>query len=228
MAITILLIFVFIALNAVLAASEISLVSISESRVSADADAGNKKAKKVLYFMNHSTRFLSAIQIGITMFGFLNGAIASDAFSQRLVDLITKTNVAIPENILRAVMTFSITIVLTYFQVVFGELVPKRLSIRNPYKVAYATIGFIGGIAKVMRPLVWLLTASTNLILRMFGINPHDDENQITEEEIRLMLSSSEKKGVIDEDENEMIQNIFEFDSTVVSDIMTHRTEVLL
>ena len=226
MAVTIILIFVFIALNAVLAASEISLVSISESRVSADAEAGNKKAKKVLYFMNNSTSFLSAIQIGITMFGFLNGAIASDAFSQKLVDLISKTNVSIHPDILRAVMTFVITIILTYFQVVFGELVPKRLSIRNPYKVAYATIGFIGAIAKVMRPLVWLLTASTNLILRMLGVNPHDEDNKITEEEIRLMLTSSEKKGVIDEDENEMIQNIFEFDSTVVSDIMTHRTEV--
>ncbi|CCV64416.1 Membrane-anchored CBS-domain containing protein [Alteracholeplasma palmae J233] len=222
----IVLIIVFIGLNAIFAASEIALVSVNENKVNADAENGNKKAIKVQYFMHKSTNFLSAIQIGITLLGFLNGALAADAFSEALVNSITNATSSIPVNILRPVITFLVMLVLTYFQVVFGEIVPKRLAMRAPEKVSYATVSIVKVIATIMRPFVWVLTASANLVLRIFGVKPGDDENQITEEEIRLMLSSSEKKGVIDENENEMIQNIFEFDNTTVSEIMTHRTEV--
>lgn len=224
----ILLIFVFILLNGIFAASEVALISVSETRIQADVDAGKKKAKKVLFLLKNPSKFLSVIQIGITMFGFLNAAIASDAFSADLLAIFLSSS-WIDESmtyILQPLITLLITLILTYFQVVLGELVPKRLAMRWPEKTAYLFVGFVNGIRVFMKPFVWLLTESANLIIRLFGINPSEQQPFMTEDELRLMVNASQLKGVIDKSENEMIQNIFEFDSTTVSEVMTHRTEV--
>src|SRR5690606_28692072 len=122
--------------------------------------------------------------------------------------------------------TFIITLILTFFQVIFGELVPKRVAMKAPERVAYIFIGFLTETAVIMKPFVVLLTSSANLIIRLMGINPQDDDDTLSEEELILELNASESRGFIDSSENEMIQNIFEFDSTTVDEVMTHRTEV--
>lgn len=228
MGLQIFLIVFFIVLNGIFAASEIALVSANRREIQEDADADGKKAKKakrVLKLIENPTRFLSTIQIGITMFGFINGVIAADAFSNLISDQIANwtgfdTLIIIP------VVTFIITLILTYFQVIFGELVPKRIAMKSPERISYIFIGFLSVIAVIMKPFVVLLTSSANLIIRLFGINPQDDDDTLSEEELILELNASESKGFIDSSENEMIQNIFEFDSTTVEEVMTHRTEV--
>lgn len=225
MGIQIFLIVLVIVLNGIFASSEMAIVSANRKKVEADAEEGNKRAKKLLPFMEQPTRFLSTIQIGITMFGFINGAVASSAFSASLsLDLANRFNVDLA--IMQAIVSVIITLVLTYLQVVLGELVPKRLAMKSPEKIAYLFIGLLSWIAFVMRPFVSLLTGTANIIGKLFGINPNDNDDTLTEDELRLELNASELKGVIDKSENEMIQNIFEFDTTTVSEVMTHRTEV--
>lgn len=228
MGLQIFLIVFFIVLNGIFAASEIALVSANRREIQEDADAGGKKAKKakrVLKLIENPTRFLSTIQIGITMFGFINGVIAADAFSNLISDQIANWT-GLDTLIIIPVVTFIITLILTYFQVIFGELVPKRIAMKSPERVSYIFIGFLSVIAVIMKPFVVLLTSSANLIIRLFGINPQDDDDTLSEEELILELNASESKGFIDSSENEMIQNIFEFDSTTVEEVMTHRTEV--
>ncbi|WP_162150570.1 hemolysin family protein [Acholeplasma equifetale] len=229
MVVQILLILFVIVLNGIFASSEIALVSANRNRVEADTELGNKKAKKakkLLKFMENPTRFLSTIQIGITMFGFINGAIAAGSFAQGITDLITRQWTSLDKGIVFSVVTVLITLLLTYIQVVLGELVPKRLAMKAPEAVGYFFIGFLGLIATIMRPFVNLLTGTANLIVKMFGVNPEDNDDTLSEDELRLELNASQMRGLIDQSENEMIQNIFEFDSTTVSEVMTHRTEV--
>ncbi|HHY96817.1 MAG TPA: HlyC/CorC family transporter [Acholeplasma sp.] len=229
MVVQILLILFVIVLNGIFASSEIALVSANRNKVEADTELGNKKAKKakkLLKFMENPTRFLSTIQIGITMFGFINGAIAAGSFAQGITDLITRQWTNLDKGIVFSVVTVLITLLLTYLQVVLGELVPKRLAMKAPEAVGYFFIGFLGLIATIMRPFVNLLTGTANLIVKMFGVNPEDNDDTLSEDELRLELNASQMRGLIDQSENEMIQNIFEFDSTTVSEVMTHRTEV--
>ncbi|VEU82354.1 hemolysin family protein [Acholeplasma hippikon] len=223
--VNILLIVLVIVLNGIFASSEMAIVSANRKRVELDAEEGNKRAKKLLPFMEQPTRFLSTIQIGITMFGFINGAVASSTFSAQISSVLSE-KFGVSLTLMSAIVSVLITLILTFFQVVLGELVPKRLAMKAPEKVAYAFIGFLSWIALIMRPFVSLLTGTANLIGKLFGINPNDNDDTLTEDELRLELNASELKGVIDKSENEMIQNIFEFDTTTVSEVMTHRTEV--
>lgn len=228
MLIQIILIFVFIALNGIFAASEIALVSANRKRVEADSESSKKrakKAKKVLALMENPTRFLSTIQVGITMFGFINGALAANAFASSLTDTFT-VNFGWNPLIVTPIISVVITLLLTYAQVVLGELVPKRLAMKSPEKVSYFFVGLLSIIAGIMRPFVVLLTSTANLIVRMFGMNPHDTDDTLSEDELILELNASEQKGVIDRGENMMIQNIFEFSDTTVDEVMTHRTEL--
>lgn len=228
MGLQIFLIAFFIVLNGIFAASEIALVSASKRELEEDTLLGGKKAKKaqrVLKLVEEPTRFLSTIQIGITMFGFINGVIAADAFSKIISDTIANI-IQLDAVVVAPVVTFIITLILTYFQVIFGELVPKRIAMKWPEKISYLFVGFLSVIAVLMKPFVVLLTSSANLIIRLFGINPDDNDDTLSEEELILELNASESKGFIDSSENEMIQNIFEFDSTTVEEVMTHRTEV--
>src|SRR5690554_2561794 len=159
------------------------------------------------------------------MFGFINGAIAANAFSKMISDTIANI-IQLDAVVVAPVVTFIITLILTYFQVIFGELVPKRIAMKWPENISYLFVGFLSVIAVLMKPFVVLLTSSANLIIRLFGINPDDNDDTLSEEELILELNASESRGFIDSSENEMIQNIFEFDSTTVEEVMTHRTEV--
>lgn len=226
MLVSILLIVVLIVLNGIFAASEAAIVAINLNRLHEDVDNGNKKAIKVLRFVEDTTNFLSTIQIGITFIGFINAIIVSDAFSDSIVRYFASI-MTVDAGIIRPIVTIVLTLILTYFQVVLGELVPKRIAIRYPRRISYAFINLNSFLSKIMKPLVMFLTGSANLIIKLLGIKIEDDANEFSEEEILLMVSAGRKVGSIDDRESEMIQNIFEFDDTSVDEIMTHRTEII-
>ncbi len=226
--IPIILIFVLIFLNAVLSASELALVSLSKRKIEFDLKENKKRAKKaqkILNIIEQPTSYLSTIQVVITMIGFVNALIAASIFSNEIaVNLASYFNVSL--NLMISILNFLITIFLTTLQVIFGELVPKRISLKSPESTAYLFIDLISLFKYIMKPFVWTLTGISNSIVRLFGVNLEDYDDTLTEEELRLELHASELKGEIDETESEMIQNIFEFDDTIVEEVMTHRTEV--
>ncbi len=226
MIINIILIGVLIIINGIFAASEAALVAVNHNRLRDDVEKGNKRAIKVSKFVDNPTNFLSTIQIGITFIGFINAIIVSDAFSDRIVNYFI-TKVSMDPNLIRPIVTIVLTLALTYFQVVLGELVPKRIAMRYPKKVSYTFVGLNNFLSIFMRPLVWLLTGSANVIIKLLGIKIDEAEDRYSEQEIRLMVNAGKKTGSIDETESEMIENIFEFDDTTVADIMTHRTEII-
>ena len=217
-----------ILLNAFFAATEIAFVSLNENKLKHQAEEGDKKASKMLKMVQEPTGFLSTIQIGITLAGFLGSAFAADSFSDMLVNWMINL-FKFSESIrptLDAVAVIVITLILSYFTLVLGELVPKRIAMKNGEKFARTVCGFINGLATVLKPIVWFMTVSTNGVLRLCGINPKEEEETVSEDDIRLMIDIGEEKGTIDSDEKEMIENIFEFSDTTVNEIMIHRTAV--
>ena len=171
------------------------------------------------------SKFLATIQIGITLAGFLSSAFASDAFAQDLAPVLNNWIPALSINAWKTISIILITIILSFFTLVFGELVPKRLAMKNYEKISFATIGIIRTISILTAPFVKLLTIVTNGISKMFGVSETDEET-VTEEEIRMMVDQGEEKGAIEEDEKELINNVFEFNDITVSEIMTHRTDI--
>ena len=217
-----------IVLNAVFACAEIAVISINDNKLAKLAEAGNKKAVRLARLTSKPARFLATIQVAITLAGFMGSAFAADNFSERLVALAEKAGSTINIATLDTIAVIAVTLILSYLTLVFGELVPKRIAMRNAEKLALNLSGAITFIAKVFAPLVWLLTVSTNGILRLLGIDPNAEDSTVTEEEIRMMVDVGSEKGTIDKEERELIQNIFEFDDTSAEDLMTHRVHVAL
>ncbi len=219
---------VLIALNAIFACAEIAVLSMNENKLEKLSEEGNKKAGRLEKLKRQPARFLATIQVAITLSGFLGSAFAADNFSDPIVSALIRAGVPIPAATLNTIAVVIITIILSFITLVFGELVPKRLAMRKTEELALGLSGTVSFISKVFAPLVWLLTGSTNCILRLLGIDPNADENEVSEEDIRMMADAGTEKGVIDEDENNIIQNVFEFDDLSVGEIMTHRTEVIM
>ena len=218
---------VLILLNAFFAATEMAIVSLNDNKVRKLAESGDKKAVKMLKMVEEPNGFLSTIQIGITLAGFLGSAFAADTFSDKLVNwLIGSCGVTLSESALNAIAVVVITIILSYFTLVLGELVPKRIAMKYSDKLAMAVCGVISGMATVLKPIIWLLSKSTNIILRLFGINPNEIGENVTEEDIMVMIDAAEEGGDIDAEAKEMIENVFDFDDMTVSDLMVHRTEM--
>lgn len=216
-----------ILLNAFFAATEMAVVSLNENKVRKMAETGDKKAKKMLKMVEEPNGFLSTIQIGITLAGFLGSAFAADTFSDKLVDwLIKSCGVTMSPSALNAIAVVVITIILSYFTLVLGELVPKRIALKYSDKLAAAVCGVISGMSVVLKPIIWFLSKSTNIVLRLFGINPNDVSENVTEEDIMVMIDAAEGGGGIDAEAKEMIENVFDFDDMTVSDLMVHRTEM--
>lgn len=219
---------VLIAINAFFAATEIAVISLNENKLRKQAEEGDGKAAQMLKMVEQPAGFLSTIQIGITLAGFLGSAFAADNFASKivryLVDEVQLT--AIPEHVLNTLAVVLITIILSYFTLIFGELVPKRVAMQKSDQVARAVCGIINGISKVVKPVVWLLSVSTNGVLRLMRIDPNAEEEQVTEEEIRMMVDIGEEKGTIEANEKEMIDNVFEFNNMTAEDCMVHRTDV--
>jgi len=222
--IQVLVLVILIALNAFFAASEMAFISLNDAKIEKEAKSGNKKAKQIHKMMQEPSKFLSTIQIGITLAGFLSSAFASESFADDLAPILNNI-VPIGLNTWNTISIVLITIILSYFTLVFGELVPKRIAMKNSEKVAFGTVGIIKTIAILTSPFVKFLTFSTNFISKLFGVSAKDEE-VVTEEEIRMMVDVGEEKGAIEEEEKELINNVFEFNDKVVSEIMVHRTEI--
>ena len=219
---------VLIALNAVFACAEIAVLSISDTKLEKMAEEGNKKAKRLFRLTREPAKFLATIQVAITLSGFLGSAFAADSFAEPLVDWVISWGVRLSPAVLEAVAVVVITLILSYFTLVFGELVPKRLAMKRSEQLALGISGLVSGISAVFKPVVWLLTVSTNCVLRLMGIDPNEAEEEVSEEEIRMMVDAGSEKGTIDEQEKEFIQNVFEFDDLTAENIATHRTEVVI
>lgn len=217
---------ILIIINAVFACAEIAVITMNDNRLAKLTAAGDKRAQKLTELTEQPARFLSTIQVGITLAGFLASAFAADNFSGKLTDWLINMGVKISAATLGTISVVLITLTLSYFTLVFGELVPKRVAMRHAEKLALAMSGLIYGISIIFSPIVWLLTTSTNSILRLLDIDPEAEDEEITEEEIRMMVDAGSEKGTISHSEKYMIQNIFEFDDKTAEEIMTHRTEV--
>ena len=220
----ILVLVILIGLNAFFAASEIAFISLNDNKIEKQAKEGNKKAKQIQKMLESPSKFLATIQIGITLAGFLSSAFASDTFAGMLAPNL---NNLIPIGIeaWENISIIIITIILSFFTLVFGELVPKRLAMKNYEKIAFGTIGIIRAIAIVTAPFVKFLTLTTNAISKLFGVGENEQEI-VTEEEIKMMVDQGEENGTIEEEEKELINNVFEFNDITVSEIMTHRTDI--
>ncbi len=216
---------ILILLNAFFAASEIAFISLNDAKVAKQAKNGDKRAKQILKMLENPSKFLATIQIGITLAGFLSSAFASDAFASKLAPVLNNIIPQISISVWQSISIIIITMILSFFTLVFGELVPKRLAMKSYEKIAFATIGIIRFIYMLTIPFVKLLTASTNLVSKLFGVSEKDEE-VVTEEEIKMMVDEGEEKGSIEENERELINNVFEFNDTTVAEIMTHRTDI--
>lgn len=221
----ILILIVLILLNAYFAMSEIAFISLNDAKVEKQAKEGNKKAKEVEKMLKNPSKFLATIQIGITLAGFLSSAFASDTFASMLAVQLNNIFPNISIEIFRGISIVIITIILSFFTLVFGELVPKRIAMKYYEKVAYSTIGIIKIISLLTAPFVKILTISTNFISKIFGITEEDQET-VTEEEIKMMIDEGEEKGTIEQEEKEMLNNVFEFNDIITSEVMTHRIDV--
>ena len=217
-----------IALNAVFACAEIAVISMNDSKLAKMAANGDKRAVRLANLTNQPARFLATIQVAITLSGFLGSAFAAENFSGVLVDWVIGLGLPVSEAVLDSIAVIFITIILSYFTLVFGELVPKQIAMRKAEALALGLSGLISAIAKFFSPLVSFLTFSTNGVLRLFGIDPDEQDEKVSEEEIRMMVEVGSEKGTIDHEEKEFIQNVFEFDDLSVEEILTHRTDVVM
>lgn len=223
---SVILLIVLIFLNAVFASAEIAVISMSDAKLNKMTSEGDKRAVRLSKLVSEPSRFLATIQVAITLAGLLSSAFAADKFAQPIVDAITKTGTSVSKSLVSNITIVVITIILAYFNIVFGELVPKRLAIKKAESMALGLSGLLTGVSTVFKPIVFILTASTNLILRLFGIDPNESDDRVSEEEIRMLLAQGNEQGTIKTSESEMIYNVFEFDDITLEQICTHRIDV--
>ena len=221
----IILLIVLILINAFFAATEIAFISLNDAKIDVMAKDGDKKAKKIKKMLENPSKFLATIQIGITLAGFLSSAFASERFASELAPVLNSWNPNISIEVWNNISIILITVILSYFTLIFGELVPKRLAMKYYEKIAFGSVGFIRFLAILTAPFVKFLTFSTNVVSKMFGVDEKEEET-VTEEEIRMMVDVGEEKGTIDKEESEMINNVFEFNDKVVSEIMVPRNDI--
>ncbi|MDO4294199.1 MAG: hemolysin family protein [Eubacteriales bacterium] len=220
---------ILILINAFFAATEIAVVSTNATKLRKMAEEGDRKAGKLLKLVEQPSSFLSTIQVGITLAGFLGSAFAADSFAGYLVDWVYKDlgYTRLSPDALRVAAVVVITLILSYFTLIFGELVPKRIAMQKSMEVAKFSCGVISVLAVIMRPVVWFLSKSTNLMLRVLHLKTEAEEQSVTEEEIRMMVDLGGEKGTIDQDEQEWIQNVFRFNDISVRDAMTREADVV-
>ncbi|QAT51069.1 HlyC/CorC family transporter [Caproiciproducens sp. NJN-50] len=221
----VLLLIVLILINAFFSASEIAVITMNDAKIEKMAEDGNRRAQKLQKLTVNSSRFFSTIQIGVTLAGFLTSASASESFSDDLAALLSF--LPFSPSFIKGASTLLITLLLSYFSLVFGELVPKQVAMKRAEELSFHFAGVLSAVASVFRPVVSLLTASTNVVLRFLGVDPDSGGQTVTEEEILMMVDAGEEKGVLNENEKDMISNIFEFSDLTVDEAMTHRTDVI-
>ena len=219
----ILLIFV----NGFFAASEMAMVTLNDAKLKLMVEDGNKKAKRVYKLLKEPTKFLSSIQVGITIAGFLTSAVAADKFAGPLASVLSKVITFMDYELLHGISLILLTILLAFISIVFGEMVPKRIAMNNPERISFAFAPALTFLFKLTRPIVFLLSKSTDGVLKLVGVNPDAQNEEVTEEEILMMVDAGKESGVFEESQKEMIAGIFEFDDKTAGETMTHRTEVV-
>ena len=217
-----------ILINAFFASAEIAVVSLNTAKLRADAEDGDKRAAKLLRLVESPTAFLSTIQIAITLAGLLGSAFAATNCADRLTTWLVQSQgfTALPVSTLNTIIVILITLVLGYFTLVLGELVPKRIAMQKPMQIARIASPVISALSVIMRPVIWFLSISVTGVLRLLGMKNQAKTDLVTEEDIRMMLDESEEEGLIESSEGEMIDNIFEFNNIQIYDVMTHRVDV--
>jgi putative hemolysin len=218
------LLVVLVLINAFFSTSEIAIISMNDAKLKYLTEEGDPRAATLSRLLDKPSSFFAAIQVGVTLAGLLSSAVASESFADPLVAALSWT--ALPPSVIKVLAVALITVLLSYFTLVFGELVPKRLAVHNAEKIALGVAGVLGKFSVVFKPFVNFLALSTNAIVKPFGISPEGNEKKVTEEEIRMMVDVGEETGDIEESEKEMINNVFEFSDINAGDIMTHRTDV--
>ena len=219
MLIEIILLLILIFINGILSASEIAFLSLDKYDISRKRD---KKSKKISKMLEDESTFLSTIQIGITIAGFLASAFASETFTEMLMEYgVFFVNEEFTESILMILITF----ILSYITLVFGELVPKKIGRSNPLKISKMTIDIIVVISTIFKPVIKVLTFSTEFICKILKIKERDDS--LTEKDIKKMIITGNREGVVEEKEKEYILNIFEFNDKIAAKIMTPREKVI-
>lgn len=221
--------FLLIALNAFFAATEIAVISLNSQKMKALADDGDKKATKILKILDDPTKFLSTIQVGITLAGFLGSAFAADSFGDMLAIMLQQRLglVGAKAEAIQTISVILVTLILSYFTLVLGELVPKRIAMKHKEKVAKSFCGVVSVLTTILKPVIWFLTISTNGILRLFGIDPNEKEETVSEEDIVTMLDAGADEGGLDEDDVEYIKNVFKLDNLTAADVMTQRSSIV-
>ena len=214
-------------MNAFFALSEIAVVTVNDKKIKKLASSGNKEAAQVLKLLQNSNDFLATIQVGITLSGFLTSASASRSFADPLANFLASLPIPVPKGMLSNIATLIITIILSYFSLVFGELVPKKVAMQNPEKVSFKIAGILLVFSKIFRPFIRFLSLSSDLVVRCFGIDPNKNEEMVTEEEILMMVDAGQERGLIEDKAKSMITRVFDFDNTPVSEVMTHRVDII-
>lgn len=220
----VILLLALIGCNAFFAMSEIAVISFNDAKLKLLAEEGDKRAIILRKLTGDSSKFLATIQVGVTLSGLLSSAVAADTFTEYIVYFMRDS--AVSPSVVKAVSLVLITLILAFINLVFGELVPKRIAMNNPEKVSFSVARILLVTNVIAKPFVALLSATTNGVLRLLGIDPNKQNDEVSEEEIRMMIDVGEESGTIEEDEKEMLHNIFEFDDTEAGEIMTHRTEI--
>ena len=217
---------ILILVNAFFAATEIAVISLNANKLRKLEEEGDKLAPKLLHMVEDSSSFLSTIQIAITLSGFLGAAFAGDSFAEYLTDWLVSLGVTIPVSVLDTIALVLVTVILSYFTLIFGELVPKKIAMQKPMEMARLSCRVVSTIAVVAKPVVKLLALSTNGVLRLLRMKVDVEEEQVTEDEIRMMIDLGNESGSIDTEEKELLHNVFDFTDQVVGDVMTRAADV--
>ncbi len=218
------LIIILTLINAFFASAEMAIVSINKNKLKFLADEGNKNAGLLIKLKEEPTKFLSTIQVGITLAGFFSSASAATGISGDLGQYLNRLNVPYSKQI----SLILVTIILSYITLVFGELFPKRVALQKTEAIAMFSVKPILYVSKIAVPFVKLLSASTNVLARLIGLDSEDIDEKISKEEIKSLVEAGQENGVINETEKEMINSIFEFDDKLADEVMTPRTEAYL
>ncbi|MFN2457115.1 MAG: hemolysin family protein [Chitinophagaceae bacterium] len=212
-----------ILLNGVFSMSEIALVSARKARLEAQANKGNARAKEALELANHPDNFLSTVQIGITLIGILTGIYSGEKLTDDFVSFLNRFPLL--QDYSEGIATAIIVIILTYFTLVLGELVPKRIGLSRPEAIAKFMAKPMRIVGYITYPFIWLLSKSSYLIMTLFNIKK--DQNQVTEEEIKAIISEGTEHGAIEEAEQEIIERVFHLGDRNITSLMTHRSDIV-
>ena len=215
-------------LNSVFAGAEIAVLSMNEPKMKEMAEDGDRRAQILVKISEQPAHFMTAIRVTVTMAGFLQSAFAAEYFAHPMTAAFLKAGVDIPQNVLKIVCMIVVTVLLSYVSLLFGELVPRRLGMKNADELSLRFAGLLKVALLAVWPVTALLTWMANGVLYLMGIKPEEKEEQATEEEIRMLLTEGNEHGSIQQEESEMIQNVFDLDDTAADEICTHRRDVVV